>query len=99
MQTVLLDRTPKRTETAAMRKPTISDLARVAGVSKTTVSHAYSERRHVDPETRKRIFAIAEEITVQLSGLGHLSGVEVCEGACPAAGVERLGHLCAPRNR
>ncbi len=39
----------------ALRKPTISDLARAAGVSVTTVSHAFSGRRHVDPETRKRL--------------------------------------------
>lgn len=45
-----------------MKKPTIGDLAQATGVSKTTVSHAFSGRRHVEPETRKRIMKIAEDI-------------------------------------
>lgn len=42
-----------------MGKPTIIELARAAGVSPTTVSHAFSGRRHVEPETRDRILALA----------------------------------------
>jgi DNA-binding LacI/PurR family transcriptional regulator len=42
-----------------MSKPTIIELARAAGVSPTTVSHAFSGRRHVEPETRDRILALA----------------------------------------
>ena len=84
-----------------MRKPTISDLARVAGVSKTTVSHAYSERRHVDPETRKRIFAIAEEIGYRPNRAAqHLrtgrTGIIALASSMPfavAAGPSRLGFL------
>jgi len=42
-----------------MGKPTIVELAKAAGVSPTTVSHAFSGRRHVEPETRDRILALA----------------------------------------
>ncbi|MGN8027476.1 LacI family DNA-binding transcriptional regulator [Microbacterium sp. 22242] len=43
----------------------IRDVARVAGVSLTTVSHSFSGRRAVNPETRDRIFAVA-------AGLGYI---------------------------
>lgn len=84
-----------------MSKPTISDVARVAGVSKTTVSHAYSNRRHVDPETRKRIFAIAEEIGYRPNRAAqHLrsgrTGIIALASSMPfavAAGPSRLGFL------
>ncbi len=44
------------------RKVTIGDVARHAGVSKGTVSLAYSGKRPVSEETRQRIFAAAEEL-------------------------------------
>lgn len=43
-------------------RPTIGDVARRAGVSKGTVSLAYSGKRPVSEETRQRIFAAAEEL-------------------------------------
>ena len=37
-------------------RPTINEVARRAGVAKTTVSHAISGKRPVAPATRERIF-------------------------------------------
>lgn len=46
----------------AHARPTIGDVARAAGVSKGTVSLAYSGKRPVAEETRRRIFAAAESL-------------------------------------
>ncbi|MGO2821510.1 MAG: LacI family DNA-binding transcriptional regulator [Brachybacterium tyrofermentans] len=46
----------------APRKATIGDVARHAGVSKGTVSLAYSGKRPVSEQTRQRIFDAAEEL-------------------------------------
>lgn len=42
-------------------KPTIDDIARLAGVSKTTVSRILNHKPDVDPATRKRVLQIVEE--------------------------------------
>lgn len=42
-------------------KPTIDDIARIAGVSKTTVSRVLNHKPDVDPATRQRILRIVEE--------------------------------------
>lgn len=84
-----------------MGKPTISDLARLAGVSSTTVSHAFSGRRHVDPETRARILGIAREINYFPSSLARglrsgRTGMIALTSSMPfevAAGPSRLGFL------
>ncbi|WP_264210606.1 LacI family DNA-binding transcriptional regulator [Leisingera thetidis] len=84
-----------------MKKPTISDLAQAAGVSKTTVSHAFSGRRHVDPETRQRIEKIAQEIGYRPNRAAqHLrtgrTGMIALASSMPfsvAAGPSRLGFL------
>lgn len=44
------------------RRLTIHDVARAAGVSLTTVSHALNDRGVVDPETRARVKRIAAEL-------------------------------------
>ncbi|MCP8688202.1 LacI family DNA-binding transcriptional regulator [Marinobacterium sedimentorum] len=41
---------------------TIADVARAAGVSRTTVSHALNDRGQVDPRTRERVKQIAQEL-------------------------------------
>jgi DNA-binding LacI/PurR family transcriptional regulator len=46
----------------AVRRPTIADIARRAGVSKGAVSYALNDRPGVSSNTRQRILAIAEEI-------------------------------------
>jgi len=42
-------------------KRTIEDIARLAGVSKTTVSRVLNHKPDVDPATRERILRIIEE--------------------------------------
>ncbi|ANB04482.1 LacI family transcriptional regulator [Streptomyces ambofaciens] len=44
------------------RQPTIADVARVAGVSRTTVSHALNGLGKVDPRTRERVRRAATEL-------------------------------------
>ncbi|MDN3260420.1 substrate-binding domain-containing protein [Streptomyces sp. CSDS2] len=44
------------------KPPTIADVARVAGVSRTTVSHALNGRGKVDPRTRERIRQVAADL-------------------------------------
>lgn len=84
-----------------MSRPTITELAKAAGVSVTTVSHAFSGRRYVDPETRKRIVAIAEEIgyranprarRLRMGGASSIALVSSMPFAV-AAGPSRLGFL------
>lgn len=43
-------------------RPTIADVARAAGVSKTTVSHALTSQGRINDETRKRILEAAERL-------------------------------------
>lgn len=84
-----------------MSKPTISDLAKAAGVSPTTVSHAFSGRRHVDPETRERIHKIAQQIGYYPSKAAQSlrsgkTGTIALMSSMPfavAAGPSRLGFL------
>lgn len=45
-----------------MQRPTITDIARIAGVSKGAVSYALNDRPGVSAETRARIRAIADEL-------------------------------------
>jgi DNA-binding LacI/PurR family transcriptional regulator len=52
-------------------KITIKDLARMAGVSVTTVSRALNGYRDISPETRKRILQLAEELNFQPSGIAR----------------------------
>ncbi|MFI5855293.1 substrate-binding domain-containing protein [Streptomyces parvulus] len=44
------------------RQPTIADVARVAGVSRTTVSHSLNGLGKVDPRTRERVRQAAAEL-------------------------------------
>lgn len=85
----------------AMGKPTIADLAKAAGVSVTTVSHAFSGRRYVEPETRKRIEALASEIgyrpnhRAQRLRTGRAGSIALVSSMpfAVAAGPSRLGFL------
>src|SRR5712692_4679779 len=44
-----------------VKKRTIDDIARLAGVSKTTISRVLNHKPDVDPATRERILHIIEE--------------------------------------
>jgi len=45
-----------------VKRPTINDIARRAGLSKASVSRALNGKQDVDPETRKRVLALAAEM-------------------------------------
>jgi DNA-binding LacI/PurR family transcriptional regulator len=45
-----------------MSRPTITDVARAAGVTKATVSHAYSGKRPISAATKERVFAAAKQL-------------------------------------
>ena len=68
-----------------MAAKTIQDIARLAGVSKATVSRVINDKPDVDPETRARIWQIMEEqgftpdiiATIQGGGRSHFVGVLV----------------------
>lgn len=47
------------------RSVTIKDIARLLGISKSTVSRALSEHSDVNAETRKKVLAIAQELQYQ----------------------------------
>ncbi|RNF35908.1 substrate-binding domain-containing protein [Paracoccus methylarcula] len=84
-----------------MRKPTIIDLAKAAGVSPTTISHAFSGRRKVDPATRERIIALAEEMGYRPNQAAQRlrsgrTGTIALASSMPfavAAGASRFGFL------
>jgi hypothetical protein len=44
------------------RRPKIVDVAKAAGVSPTTVSHALNRRGQVDPRTRERVIEVARRL-------------------------------------
>src|SRR5262245_44318790 len=53
------------------RGPTIAEVATRAGVSTTTVSHTFSGRRPVAPETRARVRRAVEELGYRPNGLAR----------------------------
>ncbi|BCL16123.1 LacI family DNA-binding transcriptional regulator [Micromonospora sagamiensis] len=63
-----------------MKRPTIADVARRAGVSKGAVSYALNGQPGVSEATRRRILAIAEEI-----GFSPSSAARALSGATAAA--------------
>jgi DNA-binding LacI/PurR family transcriptional regulator len=83
------------------RTVSIADLARAAGVSKTTVSHAFSGKRPVDPETRERIERLALDLGYRPNPAAKQlrtgrAGVIALASSMPlsiSAGPSRLGFL------
>ncbi len=61
-----------------MKRPTIADIARRAGVSKGAVSYALNGQPGVSEATRQRIVAIAQEI-----GFSPNSAARALSGARP----------------
>jgi hypothetical protein len=45
-----------------VRRPKIVDVAKAAGVSPTTVSHALNHRGQVDPRTREKVIEVAGRV-------------------------------------
>lgn len=84
-----------------MKKPTIGDLAKAAGVSVTTVSHSFSGKRYVQPDTRVHIEAIARQIgyrpntRARLLRTGAVNSIALVSSMpfSVAAGPSRLGFL------
>ncbi|MBX6749230.1 MAG: LacI family DNA-binding transcriptional regulator [Micromonosporaceae bacterium] len=67
---------------ATARRPTISDVAQRAGVSKVAVSYALNGQPGVSDATRRRILAIAEEI-----GFSPSRAARVLSGAAAAGAI------------
>jgi DNA-binding LacI/PurR family transcriptional regulator len=64
--------TPRKTKP----RPTINEVARRAGVAKTTVSHAISGNRPVAPATRARIFKAMHDLRYSPSPIARrLAGI------------------------
>ena len=82
-------------------RATIRDVARVAGVSTTTVSHAFSGNGQVEAGTRERIFRVARELRYRpnrhaqrlRTGEAHLIVLVSSTPFAIAGGVSRLGFL------
>lgn len=81
------------------RPPTIADVARVAGVSRTTVSHSLNDLGQVAAQTREHVKQIAAElgyrpnIRAQRLRSGRSSAIALLSSMHPAvsAGASRLG--------
>jgi len=54
-----------------MARITIRDVARQAGVSRQTVSRAINDSPGIDPETRRRVLAVARELGYRPSALAR----------------------------
>lgn len=83
------------------RRPTIQDVAKAAGVSTATVSHALTNRRPVDPATRDRVLAVARQLgyvpdpAAQRLRTGRPAAIALLSSmpAAVAAGQSRLGFM------
>lgn len=53
------------------KRPTLRDVARVAGVSHQTVSRAINDKGEIDPETRRRVLEAARELRYRPSRFGR----------------------------
>ncbi len=83
------------------RRATIADVAREAGVSRTTVSHALNDKGYVDTQTRERVKAVARQlgyrpdVRAQRLRTGEASTIALVS-SMPfevAGGASRLGFL------
>lgn len=81
------------------KRPTITDVARAAAVSPTTVSHALNNRGYVDPRTREKVRTAAEELGYRPSiraqrlraGSAQTVGLVASMPTSIAAGPSKLG--------
>jgi DNA-binding LacI/PurR family transcriptional regulator len=83
------------------QRPTIADVARAAGVSTTTVSHALNDKGYVDPQTRERVKETARALGYRPSvraqrlrtGEAHTIALISSMPFEIAGGASRLGFL------
>ncbi|WP_125615289.1 LacI family DNA-binding transcriptional regulator [Specibacter cremeus] len=81
------------------KRPTISDVAQRAGVSRTTVSHALNGRGYVDPRTRENVRTAAQQLGYHpnlraqrlRTGSAQAVGLVASMPVSVAAGPSRLG--------
>lgn len=81
------------------KRPTITDVARAAAVSPTTVSHALNNRGYVDPRTREKVRMVAEKLGYRPSvraqrlrgGSAQTVGLVASMPSSIAAGPSKLG--------
>jgi DNA-binding LacI/PurR family transcriptional regulator len=66
-----------------VRRPKIVDVAKAAGVSPTTVSHALNRRGQVDPRTRERVIEVARRLGYR----PHLGAQRLRTGAVRQIGL------------
>lgn len=66
-----------------VRRPKIVDVAKAAGVSPTTVSHALNHRGQVDPRTRERVIEVARRLGYR----PHLGAQRLRTGAVRQIGL------------
>lgn len=86
---VMSDRAARR----ASKRPTVYDVARLAGVSTATVSFAYSKPQRVKPETRQAVLDAAE----QLGYVPSASARGLARGKTGAIGLYSFDYLLDPR--
>ena len=87
--------------TPSRQRPTIADVARAAGVSTTTVSHALNDKGYVDPQTRERVKEAARALGYRPSvraqrlrtGEAHTIALISSMPFEIAGGASRLGFL------
>lgn len=85
-------------EKKVKRRTSIRDVAREAGVSPTTVSHALNGKGRVDKETRKRVIEVAERLRYRanqnaINLLKHRSGVLALTIGAPAGNPVGVGDM------
>ena len=91
--------TSAESEPGVRRRATIADVAREAGVSRTTVSHSLSGLGHVNSDTRQRVMDTAERlgyrpsVRAQRLRSGRSQAIAVLSSmpSAVSAGVSRLG--------
>ena len=76
--------------------PTIYDIARVAGVSKSTVSRVLNKQTNISPEAREKVLRAIEELQYQPNKLARaltFSGLDAMVGVSTRSTKTTVGNL------